>query len=105
MYWQSYKEYLASPVWQAQREKSFKLYGRFCLACGRRYKLQVHHASYAEPWGQEKIYHLMPLCDRDHEGVTRYIEEYKQEASMFQLTWRYIFSVRKLSTARGVAKR
>jgi hypothetical protein len=37
----------------------------------------------------------MPLCDDDHDGVTKYLEEHKGEAGMHQLTWRYIFQRRR----------
>src|SRR3990167_10418989 len=100
MKYQSYEAYLNSPEWRDKRQKTLRIQGFKCRACGARNRLQVHHSSYKGGWGNEKDHHLVVLCDPDHEGVTAYIAAHKAEAPMYQLTWRYIFTRRReLSTA------
>jgi len=61
-----YKKYLASPDWQARRNKALDRAGHKCQVCSRRMGLDVHHNSY-ERLGHEVDTDLTVLCRRCHD--------------------------------------
>lgn len=42
----SYEAYMASPEWEALRQRAFEKYGRRCQCCGQTWNLTVHHLRY-----------------------------------------------------------
>lgn len=62
----SYKEYLESEIWKANRVKALQRAGRRCAVCGSRGQLHVHHNTY-ENLGRELPEDLCVLCSRCHE--------------------------------------
>lgn len=65
----SYKAYLASPLWAYVREAVFALKGRTCSLCGQ-YATQAHHNRYNRKGMMgKKLTHIHPLCRACHEKV------------------------------------
>lgn len=62
-----YERYLASPHWQYVRDLVLKRDGYRCQRCRSRYRLQVHHRTYAH-MGREQFHleDLQTLCRRHH---------------------------------------
>lgn len=61
-----YYAYLNDPVWKAVRVKRLKLDGFKCEKCGSTEVLQVHHRTYQNWGGQEKMEDLITLCKKCH---------------------------------------
>jgi len=61
-----YAAYLRSPQWRATRERTLRLRGRRCEACGSRHRLDVHHRTYVR-LGRETEDDLRVLCRHCHE--------------------------------------
>lgn len=41
-----YKRYLGSAIWQERREEAMRTHGRYCKICRRKDSLEIHHESY-----------------------------------------------------------
>lgn len=65
----SYRDYLASPIWQRVREKVFRVKGRQCALCSRE-ATQIHHNRYheADLLGR-KLKYIHPICGKCHEQI------------------------------------
>jgi len=63
-----YRQYLASPAWQARRIKRMSMDGGRCQGCGRRDDLHVHHRTYVR-FGNEPLDDLITVCDLCHSLV------------------------------------
>ena len=64
----SYAAYLRSPEWEAVRWRYMhaRKTPKQCVGCGDR-NVQLHHRSYKHVGGDERLYELIPLCDKHHE--------------------------------------
>lgn len=60
-----YREYLASPEWQAKRSAAFRRAAFRCQTCCEKGRLNVHHRTYARR-GQELDSDLIVLCKDCH---------------------------------------
>jgi hypothetical protein len=73
-----YREYLASPEWQALHRRVFLRSGAMCEGCGQRPVQDVHHRTY-EHCGSEFLFELIGLCRECHErlhGIDRTEEDH-----------------------------
>jgi hypothetical protein len=64
----SYDDYLASPLWRGIRQRVYDLRGRVCLKCKKRPGTQIHHTDYElETMRGERIDTLEPICGECHQ--------------------------------------
>jgi len=61
-----YQQYLKSKTWREIRAKVIKNAGGKCEICGSRKRLVVHHMTYRDGLGNEKIENLKCLCEDCH---------------------------------------
>tara|TARA_R100000501_G_C2624428_1_gene117730 strand:- start:2740 stop:2973 length:234 start_codon:yes stop_codon:yes gene_type:complete len=59
----TYREYLASPIWKQKRDRLLEL--KPLCVCGRK-ATEVHHLTYKRVCN-EKVRDLLPLCRRCHQ--------------------------------------
>jgi hypothetical protein len=65
----SYRDYLASFLWQRVREKVFQAKGHNCLLCGRT-ATQVHHNRYhVNDLSGKTLRYVNPICRPCHEEI------------------------------------
>jgi hypothetical protein len=64
----AHRQYLNSPIWNEIRTKAINHYGKICANCGE-YGTDVHHLSYPEIQGEERVEDLMVLCRSCHEAI------------------------------------
>lgn len=65
----TYQDYLLSPIWFAIREIVFQEKGRSCCLCGK-YATQVHHDNYnTETMSGEDTSGLFPICKPCHHRI------------------------------------
>lgn len=62
----SYKDFLLSPAWEALRSAALIYAGNCCQICNSKKHLNVHHRHYNNAWGQEKLNDLTVLCRKCH---------------------------------------
>ncbi len=67
-WWRQYAEYLASPEWQAIRNKAIDAAGGICIYCRVRPAIQVHHETY-ERVGHEVVEDLSAVCIECHQQL------------------------------------
>jgi len=65
--YETYKDYLASPIWAKLRKQAVERDGYRCRVCNSSKKLDVHHRLYAKIWGEEEATDLTTLCSDCHE--------------------------------------
>lgn len=70
-----YYAYLNGPVWKAIRARRLKLDGFKCRKCGSVEVLQVHHRTYLNWGGQEKMEDLITLCKKCHMLLHRLLDD------------------------------
>lgn len=63
----TYKQYLASPVWQTKRKSVLKRANYRCEQCGRYSRLDIHHKTYDRIFS-ERLIDLQALCRLCHKG-------------------------------------
>lgn len=66
-----YNEQLKDERWKKLRYDVFSRYGKECVLCGKKTKLQVHHLKYIKgrkAWEYD-VSDLIPLCKDCHEKV------------------------------------
>jgi hypothetical protein len=69
MGFQSYREYLASPLWSEVRKRVFYFKGRICYLCGKA-ATQVHHTRYHKnDLSGRKLKFLFPICGECHSEI------------------------------------
>ncbi len=69
-WWQRYGEYLASPEWQALRQKVIEAADGVCVYCDVRAAVQAHHETY-ERVGHERLEDLSAVCVECHQARHR----------------------------------
>jgi len=72
----AYREYLKSDHWRALRIQAFRVYGRKCYKCPKRFGLDVHHLRYRHPWTACTVEDVRPCCRNCHElehGIVRVV--------------------------------
>lgn len=98
-YWQEkqltyrefYNRYILSKEWRARKENFYKKFGRKCVACGTKKKLNVHHMSY-ENLTHEKDEELIVLCVFCHE---EYHNQFGVQRNMVKKTLQFIENKRE----------
>jgi 5-methylcytosine-specific restriction endonuclease McrA len=69
--WRSlYRQYLATPHWQARRQHVMQRCNGICEGCRERSAREVHHLTYQHV-GEELLFELVALCDDCHDRVHR----------------------------------
>ena len=63
----SYREYMASDLWQRRRRKVLRRDKWRCVLCGKR-AVNVHHKKYPKRFETEKLRNLVSLCGTCHVG-------------------------------------
>jgi len=67
--YESYSEYLLSPLWASIRARVYSLKGRTCRLCPHVAEV-CHHQSYAPAVLRgDDITHILPLCRRCHHEI------------------------------------
>lgn len=66
--WKNYEAYLASPEWDALREKAMNRDDRKCRVCGRAAE-QVHHHKYPKDWNDDCLANLVCACGTCHKRI------------------------------------
>lgn len=61
-----YESFLASPEWQDIRDKVVARAAGRCQICNSSKKIQVHHRSYHNAWGEEDLSDLIAMCSSCH---------------------------------------
>lgn len=64
-----YKVFLASPEWEAMKQKVLKRDNYKCVKCSETGYLQVHHLKYPKDLYKDHCELLITLCDECHEKV------------------------------------
>ena len=62
----TYQEYLYSPLWKAKREMVLERDWYKCIKCNSNHKLNVHHWSYTTEWWTEPMRTLFTICNECH---------------------------------------
>lgn len=78
-----YLTYLKSPKWQQVRKKYFnsKLFNDCCFCCGeKKNNYHLHHKSY-KTFGNENLNHLVAVCSKCHEFITKLVKSNKFKLS------------------------
>lgn len=84
----SYREYLASLLWQSIRSTASKFLGKVCRLCGA-VATCVHHMYYTESILLGRSYKgLTPLCDSCHRNVEFYSDGSKRTAHEAEMNLR-----------------
>jgi hypothetical protein len=85
----SYQQYLASPLWSSIRIRAFKEHGNDCIRCGQKAVL-LHHTSYSpDVLSGDSTEELIPLCDRCHERAEFALDGSKRSLSNANAYLRY----------------
>lgn len=68
----TYREYLRSPWWMARKAAVMRYRGEQCERCGCRYRLQLHHRTYARLGRElpEDVELLCWICHQREHGHT-----------------------------------
>lgn len=66
-----YKRYLGSAIWQERREEAMRTHGRYCKICRRKDSLEIHHESYVLDMfvDDNNVNEHMVLCRVCHEDL------------------------------------
>ena len=75
---EEYSKYLKSAKWKKKRIQALDYHGAACACCGSTNLVQVHHISYQNYPGNEKMTDLIPLCKRHHKLVHKLIGELRE---------------------------
>ena len=75
---ETYSKYLKSAKWKKKRIQALDYHGAACACCGSTNLVQVHHISYLNYPGNEKMTDLIPLCRRHHQMVHKLIAELRE---------------------------
>lgn len=66
----TYRDYLASEVWEGIRSRRLAFDHYQCCLCHTGKQLEVHHITYPEIWGKEDIVNdLMTVCHDCHQLI------------------------------------
>lgn len=65
---EEYKKYLFSEHWRKTREERLKLDGYVCSVCKSKFRLQVHHLTYANLHNEDVFKDLITLCEGCHKN-------------------------------------
>jgi hypothetical protein len=72
----AYRQYLESDHWRSLRAEAYRVHGRKCFKCPRKFGLEVHHLRYRNPWTECTVEDVRPCCwqchDQEH-GIVREI--------------------------------
>lgn len=66
---QSYKDYLCSPLWRLIRARVFQQKGRLCLLCGSSATELHHHRYHRNDLIGKKTKFIDPICRECHEKI------------------------------------
>lgn len=62
----SYEDYIHTEHWKSIKKQAYEYWGKACVKCGRKTKLNMHHLTYFRI-GHENIYmDVCPLCKNCH---------------------------------------
>ena len=75
---EEHSKYLKSAQWKKKRIQALDYHGAACACCGSTNLVQVHHISYLNYPGNEKMTDLIPLCRRHHKLVHKLIAELRE---------------------------
>jgi hypothetical protein len=65
----TYAQYLGSPLWKEIKQRGFREHGRFCRICSK-YANILHHLSYdLETLKGTRLDRLVPVCDTCHHAI------------------------------------
>lgn len=83
----SYQAYIKSGYWRKRKAKFFKKYGKYCVICGSRKIINLHHKTYKYKFGAEPDNALVALCSFHHKD---FHDGYKVSKDMTKDTNEYI---------------
>ena len=86
---EEYRKYLKSAKWKKKRIQALAYHGAECACCGSTNKIHIHHISYLNYPGNEKMTDLIPLCEDHHQLVHKLIAELR-ERNKNTPTYKYI---------------
>lgn len=69
-WWQTYRQYLRTPAWQAKRQRVLRRAGHQCEQCHTAQATQVHHVTYVRV-RHERLSDLVALCEPCHKRMHR----------------------------------
>ena len=75
---ETHSKYLKSAKWKKKRIQALDYHGAACACCGSTNLVQVHHISYQNYPGNEKMTDLIPLCRHHHQLVHKLIAELRE---------------------------
>jgi len=75
---EEYSKYLKSARWKRKRIQALDYHGAECACCGSTNKIHIHHISYLNYPGNEKMTDLIPLCEYHHQLVHKLITELRE---------------------------
>lgn len=87
-----YAVYILSKEWRARCALFYKMHGHFCVACGSKEYIHMHHMTYRH-LGNELDGELAPLCRECHK---EYHELYGVSREMVETTVAFIEDKRQL---------
>ena len=68
----SYAEYMQSECWRLKRGQRLWIDKKKCRTCHSTEKLEVHHANYNKPLGDENVEDdLITLCEKCHDAISK----------------------------------
>lgn len=68
----SYAEYMQSDCWRYKRSQRLWIDKKQCRTCHSKQNLEVHHANYDKPFGEESIEDdLITLCEKCHDAISK----------------------------------
>ena len=76
---EEHSKYIKSAQWKKKRIQALDHHGKACACCGSNNQVEVHHISYLNCPGNEKMTDLIPLCKSHHQLVHKYIAELREK--------------------------
>jgi hypothetical protein len=86
---EEYRKYLKSTTWKKKRIQALAYHGAECACCGSTDNIHIHHISYLNYPGNEKMTDLIPLCEDHHQLVHKLIAELRERNKNIP-TYKYI---------------
>lgn len=80
---EEYRKYLKSTKWKKKRAQALDYHGAECACCGSTNNIHIHHISYLNYPGNEKMTDLIPLCEDHHQLVHKLIAELRKRNSTY----------------------
>lgn len=98
----TYRDYLLSDTWKNKRTSYYKTHKKECRACGKTYKIHLHHKTYIR-LGNERDADLVPLCSTCHSALHKW--QRAEKINLWRATEEFIRKKRKRRKTAKTVKR